>query len=204
MALIRWQPFQEMDSLQRDLNRLFDVSKRESSQQFVPLAEISETEDKIYLEVEVPGMNTNDLDVQVTKEAVAIYGKRVAPSRLKQNPHAIQSEFRYGKFSRVIALPTLINNSAVRGSYQNGILTLELPKLQEENTAVKVNLSSSGDRPTSESTEPEPESDAANADAEKPNKPDGGYGNTTETDLWNDKESSDSDRGDRSSTKETE
>ena len=56
---------------------------------------------------------------------------------------------------------------------------------------VQVNLSSNGDCLASKSEEPQPESDAANADTEKPNQPDGGYGNTTETKPWNE-ESSDS------------
>ena len=184
MTLIHWQPFSEMNSLQRDMNRLFDTlepMERESGQQFIPLIEMSETEDTIYLLVEVPGMNADDLDVRVTKEAVSIYGDR--QSSFKQNG-MVRSEFRYGKFSRVIPLPTIVNNSAVKGNYQNGIMTLELPKLKEENKPVKVRLGSSKDRATSE---PKPQLEkSADRDLEQPNSPYGGYGNTVEADLWND------------------
>ena len=183
MALIHWQPYSGMNSLQRDLNRLFDAlepMESESTQQFVPLIEMSETEDTIYLQVEVPGMDANDLDVRVTKEAVAIYGDR-QPSYL-QNGMA-RSEFRYGKFSRVIPLPTIVNNSAVKGNYQNGIMTLELPKLKEENKPIKVNLSSSNAQAISEA-KPQLEK-AVDRDTEQSNSPEGGYGNTVEADLWN-------------------
>ena len=187
MTLIHWQPFSEMNSLQRDMNRLFDTlepMERESTQQFVPLVEISETADTIYLQVEVPGMNANDLDVRVTKEAVAIYGDR--QSSFQQNG-IVRSEFCYGKFSRVIPLPTIVNNSAVKGNYQNGIMNLELPKLKQENKPIKVNLGSSNDRATLKA-KPQLEK-PADRDAEQPNSPEGGYGNTVEADLWNDNQS---------------
>ena len=187
MALIHWQPYPGMNSLQKDFNRLFDAfepMERESTQQFVPLVEMSETEDTIYLQVEVPGINANDLDVRVTKEAVAISGDR-QPS-YRQNGIA-RSEFRYGKFSRVIPLPTTINNNTVKGNYQNGIMTLELPKLKEENKPIKVNLSSSNARPISDA-KPQIEK-TAERDTEQSNSPEGGYGNTVEADLWNENRS---------------
>ncbi|MGF1590717.1 MAG: hypothetical protein ACFCU7_16035 [Pleurocapsa sp.] len=80
MAFIRWQPFSEMNSLQRDRNRLFEAfapMEQESMQpSFMPLAEMEETEDSIDHRVEIPGMDANNLDVQVTKEAVMINGDR--------------------------------------------------------------------------------------------------------------------------------
>ena len=87
-------------------------------------------------------------------------------------------------FSRVIPLPTIVNNSAVKGNYQNGIMTLELPKLKKENNPVKVYFGSSKDRPTSEAAEPQSEKPAR--DVARSNSPEGGYGNTDEADLWND------------------
>ena len=151
MALIRWQPFHEMDSLQRDMNRLFEalapMEQGSSMQQFMPLAEMEETDDAIHLKVEVPGMKADDLDVQVTKEAVMITGERKTQSKSNNNGSA-RSEFRYGKFSRTIPLSTRIDNTKVKGDYQDGILTLELPKAEEEkNKVTKVNLGS-GDNKT--------------------------------------------------------
>ena len=79
MALIRWQPFREMEALQRDMNRMFEslapMEQGSMQQSFMPLAEMEETEDAIHLKVEVPGMSADDLDVQVTKEAVMITGR---------------------------------------------------------------------------------------------------------------------------------
>jgi HSP20 family protein len=157
MALIRWQPFHEMDVLQRDMNRMFEAlaSNEQTSmrQAFMPLAEMEQTEDAIHLKVEVPGMNADDLDVQVTKDAVMITGERKSESKSENNGMK-RSEFRYGSFSRTIPLPSPIDNNQVKGDYQNGILTLELPKLQKlENKVTKISLGSSNSKSISESAQ---------------------------------------------------
>ena len=150
MALIRWQPFHEMEALQRDMNRMFEAlaSDNQSSmrQSFVPLAEMEQTEDAVHLKIEVPGMNADDIDVQVTKEAVMIRGERKSESKSEKNGMK-RSEFRYGSFSRTIPLPVPVDNSQVKGDYQDGILTLELPKLQkQENKVTKVNITSGSNK----------------------------------------------------------
>jgi HSP20 family protein len=157
MALIRWQPFHEMDALQRDMNRMFEAlaSNEQTSmrQAFLPLAEMEQTEDAVHLKVEVPGMNADDLDVQVTKDAVMISGERKSESKSENNGMK-RSEFRYGSFSRTIPLPVPIDNNQVKGDYQDGILTLELPKLQkQENKVTKVNLGSRNSKNISESSQ---------------------------------------------------
>ncbi|MBW4535865.1 MAG: Hsp20/alpha crystallin family protein [Pleurocapsa minor HA4230-MV1] len=157
MALIRWQPFHEMDALQRDMNRMFEAlaSNEQTSmrQAFMPLAEMEQTEDAVHLKVEVPGMNANDLDVQVTKDAVMITGERKSESKSEKNGMK-RSEFRYGSFSRTIPLPVPIDNNQVKGDYQDGILTLELPKVQkQENKVTKVNLGSRDSKNISESSQ---------------------------------------------------
>ena len=182
MALIRWQPFHEMDALQRDMNRMFEAlaSNEQGSmrQSFLPLAEMEQTEDAIHLKVEVPGMNVDDLDVQVTKEAVMITGDRKTNFKSEKNGMT-RSEFRYGKFSRTIPLPMPIDNTRVQGDYQDGILTLELPKLQKEETKVtKVNLGSNQNKNMGESPSQPELSGSATAE----NEDDGGYGNV---DAWN-------------------
>ena len=196
MALIRWQPFSEMNSLQRDMNRLFEAlapMEQESRQQmsFMPLAEMEETENAIHLRVEIPGMDANNLDVQVTKEAVMISGDRQSKSK-SQNNRMTRSEFRYGKFSRTIPLPTRIDSNNVKGDYQDGILSLELPKRkEEENKAITVKLGSSNSQNISQS-QPQPQLDSADntTATNMENEPEGGYGNTQ--DLWNEEASSES------------
>ncbi len=97
---------------------------------------MTETEDALHLKLEVPGMDAKDLDIQVMADRVAISGERKTEIKEKT-----RSEFRYGKFSRVIPLPARIQNTNVTADYKDGILNLTLPKSEEEkNKVVKVNL----------------------------------------------------------------
>ncbi|MBW4533186.1 MAG: Hsp20/alpha crystallin family protein [Pleurocapsa minor HA4230-MV1] len=137
-----------MSSLQRQLNHLFDDALTpENWSDFgnlakVPAAELTETDDAVHLKLEVPGMEAKDLDVQVMADRVAISGERKSETKTEEDGRT-RSEFRYGKFSRVIPLPVRIQNTNVTADYKDGILNLTLPKSEEEkNKVVKVNLES--------------------------------------------------------------
>ncbi len=142
MALIRWEPLREIDSLQREMNRLFDslTPATHNGSAFMPLAELHETPEAVMLKLEVPGLDAKDLDIQVTAEAVSITGERKSETKTEENG-MVRSEFHYGKFQRVIPMPVRIQNTAVQAEYKDGILNLTLPKAEEErNRVVKVNL----------------------------------------------------------------
>lgn len=151
MALIRWEPFREIESMQRQMNRLFDQMTNYNSglgsdgalidgTSFMPAAEIHETPNEVKLRVEIPGVEANDLDVKVSAEAVAIQGER--KTEIKHEDKGMRrSEFRYGSFARVIPLPTRIQNDKVQAEFKNGVLCLTLPKAEgEKNRIVTVSL----------------------------------------------------------------
>ncbi len=146
MSLVRYNPWQEMSSLQRQLNRLFDDALiPETWSDFskvskIPAAELTENDEALNLKLEVPGMEAKDLDIEVTVDRVSISGERKSETKSEENGRT-RSEFRYGKFSRVIPLPTAIQNTNVTAEYKDGILNLTLPKAESEKTkVVKVNL----------------------------------------------------------------
>ena len=146
MAIVRYNPWQEMNSLQRQLNRLFDDVLTPShwddfnNLSKVPAAELTETEDALHLKLEIPGIKASDLDIQVTVDHVSISGERKEETK-SEDKGVTRSEFRYGKFSRVIPLPKKVQNTNVTADYKDGILNLTLPKSEEEkNKVVKVNL----------------------------------------------------------------
>lgn len=154
MALVRYNPWQEMNSLQRQLNRLFDDALTpENWNDFgnwssFPAAEITEKNDAFHLKIEVPGIEAEDLDIQVMKDRVAIAGERKSETKSEENGNtrlsegvSFRTEFRYGKFQRVIPLPAHIQNDNVTADYKDGILNLTLPKSEaDENKVVKVSL----------------------------------------------------------------
>lgn len=144
MALIRWQPFHEMESLRRQMDRLFDdfagMSRETSSTSWAPAIELKDENDHLVLRAEIPGVEGKDLDIQVAREAVAITGEHRYEKKTEEKGF-YRSEFRYGNFQRTIPLPVPVENDKVKAEFKNGILTLTLPKAEEvRRKVVKVNL----------------------------------------------------------------
>ncbi|WP_066377697.1 MULTISPECIES: Hsp20/alpha crystallin family protein [unclassified Anabaena] len=149
MTLVRWNPWQELNTIQRQLNRIFEEDMLpttifDRTLVKVPAAELHETDDAVHLKLEIPGMEAKDIDLQVTDKAVYVRGERKSETKT-EDKGTIKSEFHYGKFQRVIPLPVRIQNTNVKAEYKDGILNLILPKAEEEkNKVVKINLDSVG------------------------------------------------------------
>jgi HSP20 family protein len=147
MALIRWEPFREVESLQKEMNRLLDrivptdVGNGEKmGLSFIPAAEMTETPEAVQLKLEIPGMEAKDLNVEVTADSLTINGERKSEIKTEEEGFT-RTEFRYGKFHRVIPLPVQVDNNNVTAEYKDGILNLTLPKAEEEkNKVVKVSI----------------------------------------------------------------
>lgn len=143
MSLIKWAPFGDIDALQKEMNHLFEQfvpARREQllGGSLVPAAELKETDTAIDLKVEIPGLAPEDIDIQVTAEAVSISGERKSESTTATDG-VTRSEFHYGRFQRIIPLPTRVQNTAVEADYKDGILSLHLPKdAEEQSRVVKV------------------------------------------------------------------
>nr|ACB37694.1 Hsp20-1 [Microcystis aeruginosa NIES-298] len=148
MALIRWEPFREVERLQKEMNRLLDrivptdVGNGEKvGLSFIPAAEMTETPEAVQLKLEIPGMEAKDLNVEVTADSLTINGERKSEIKTEEEGFT-RTEFRYGKFHRVIPLPVQVDNTNVAAEYKDGILNLTLPKAEEEkNKVVKVSIS---------------------------------------------------------------
>jgi HSP20 family protein len=142
-AIERWEPFREMETLQRRMNHLFEqmMPWEDGEFAFMPCVEIDETPDEIHLQLEVPGLEAKDLDIEVSENSVLIAGERKEESKTKEKG-VVRSEFHYGKFERVIPLSTHVQNDKVKAEYKNGILALTLPKTEDEkHKVVKVEVS---------------------------------------------------------------
>lgn len=146
MSLIRWQPFQEMETLRRQMDRMFDDLTgltRQDQTAWQPAIELQDTDDDVIVRAEIPGIEGKDLDIRVTREAVVISGEH-RYEKNAQEKGFFRSEFRYGKFQRLIALPVAVKNDQVKADFTNGILTLTLPKAEAaKNRVVKLNLAES-------------------------------------------------------------
>ena len=115
MALVRWQPFREIEEVQREMNRLFDEVMTPSNRRdgveaaFAPAIELEETPDSYQLRLEVPGMEPDDINIEATAEAVSISGERKSRQKLKTTASPAQSFATVGSngsFHCRVGLPT--------------------------------------------------------------------------------------------------
>jgi HSP20 family protein len=150
MAIIQWRPFRDImpwetlpaiENLQEEMNRLFrQLTPNENGDSellaFMPSAELEETPEAVHLKLEIPGLEAKDLDIQVSEQSVSISGERKSETKTEEKG-LVRSEFRYGKFERIIPLPVHVKFDDAKAEYKNGILTLDLPKTQQEQHKVK-------------------------------------------------------------------
>jgi HSP20 family protein len=134
--MTRWDPFNEMLSLREAMNQLLEDSfvapttGRRGQAGFVPALDLSETEDGYLVEVAVPGMKPEDLQITVENNVLTIKGEvRQETEDKKRNYHRV--ERRYGTFQRTVALPSTVKADAINASLTNGILRLDIPKAEE-------------------------------------------------------------------------
>jgi len=124
-----------MLTLREAMSQLFEESyvaptNGRSGQGFVPALDLSETTDGYLVEVAVPGLKPEDLDVTVENNVLTIKGKLDRQNEDRQrNYHRI--ERRYGSFQRTIALPSTVKADSIAADLNNGILRLEIPKAEE-------------------------------------------------------------------------
>jgi HSP20 family protein len=96
---------------------------------WAPPVDVAEEKDKIFVRVEVPGMNERDLKVSFEDGLLTVSGERQFERKDDRNYHRI--ERTYGSFTRSFSLPRTIDPNSIAASYRDGILEIEIPKLEE-------------------------------------------------------------------------
>ena len=138
--IIRRDPFFELTSLQDRVNQLFNQAfggfegfgfeQPLTSTEFVPPVDILEDEYNILLRAEIPGINAGELNITLENNVLTITGERkFNDEEKKENFHRM--ERRYGKFTRSFTLPGGVDFEKVNATFDNGILTVTLPKKEE-------------------------------------------------------------------------
>jgi len=129
-----WDPFREMERLQRQMNRLYAESFAPGLGLWrpgvYPLVNISEDHDYYYVRAELPGVKPEDLEITVREGNLILRGERKIPTEEKQvNYHRRERES--GFFRRVLGLPGPVNPEKVEAAFKDGILTIKLAKPEE-------------------------------------------------------------------------
>lgn len=133
MALVRWDPFRDLTSLQNEVNRLFsragggEVAERQA---WMPSVDVVEAQDSIKLKVELAGMKPEDIKLEVDENVLTVSGERRFEEEVREDKY-YRIERRYGSFSRSIALPQNVATDKIDAAYENGVLEVTLPKVEE-------------------------------------------------------------------------
>jgi HSP20 family protein len=128
------KPFAEFERLRRRMDRLFDewmpsTWKAGRTMGVFPLVNLTEDRESYILRAEIPGVKSEDLDIQATAKSVSISGERHIPQEEdKVSYHRREREG--GRFSRAVALSGEIDPDKVDAKLENGVLTLQLPKTE--------------------------------------------------------------------------
>lgn len=135
-SLIRWEPFRELLSMREAMDRLFEESfLRPRGRWLVPFdvealaVDMYETDDKIVVKASLPGVKPEEVDISVTGNTLTIKGETKAEEEVKEENY-IRRERRYGAFSRSLSLPTQVEVEKAEAAFENGVLTLSLPKAE--------------------------------------------------------------------------
>jgi HSP20 family protein len=132
MALIRWSPWRELESMQRHLSRVLDDSNQALGMEeshWLPAVDIRETADAIVVNAELPGIDKKDVKVDVKDGVLTISGERKYEKDVKEeNVHRIERS--YGSYSRSFSLPTHVDVNKVQARLEDGVLEVRLPKTE--------------------------------------------------------------------------
>jgi HSP20 family protein len=143
MAIVRWEPFRDLVSLQERMNRLFDESYRSRGGaaagqddewalggSWAPAVDIYEREGNIVLKAEIPGVDPKNVDIRVENNTLTLRGERKLDDEIKRDSYH-RVERSYGAFTRSFTLPNVVDQEKIKAEYKDGVLHLTLPKREE-------------------------------------------------------------------------
>jgi HSP20 family protein len=144
-TLSRFEPFHGVTTLQDQINRLFgDAFERQGEESsltsWAPAVDIFETEHELVVKADLPEIDPKELDIRVENNILTIRGERKFESKVSQDKY-LRVERAYGSFARSFSLANTVNSEAIKADYQNGVLTLTVPKREEAKPKqIKVNV----------------------------------------------------------------
>ncbi len=133
--LTRWDPYREMLTLRNAMDRLFDSNFVGPNLAWQPetmgvAVDVIENADGFVVKASLPGIKPEDLDITYQNNALTIKGEIKEEQEVEEARYYMR-ERRFGSFSRSFSLPTNIKEDAIQANFENGLLTLTLPKAEE-------------------------------------------------------------------------
>ena len=151
MTLVRWEPVRELDSLQGEMNRLFDTffgnggGNGSRMRRWVPAMDLVETEDHLVLKADLPGLDREDVSIEVKDRTLLISGER-KDEHTENADGFYRVERAFGGFSRSLTLPDGIDASGIQADFDRGVLEVKIPKPEERKPKrIPISIESGGE-----------------------------------------------------------
>ncbi len=137
MALLKWIPYRELLFLQERMRRVFEETIAKymglevpSGAAWSPPADMYETQTKVILKVELPGIEIEDVEIDVKDTFLVVKGDK--RQRVPNNEYYHRMECFYGTFQRIFSLPVVIDRTRIQATLSEGVLTIVVPKIEKE------------------------------------------------------------------------
>lgn len=141
MTLIKLSPFREMETLENQIQRIFNEFpfRNKMSGSFTPAIDLREDEKNLYLTVELPGIEKEDVKISLHNDLLTISGERKREEK-KEEENYYHLEMCYGAFNRAITLPVEVDSERIEANFKNGILKIQLPKSNPKDIAKTIEI----------------------------------------------------------------
>jgi HSP20 family protein len=138
MALVRWEPVRELNSLQNEMNRLFSAffdtpttgNGGAPARRWIPPMDLVETEDHYVLTADLPGLGQEDISLEFEGDVLTLSGERKAEQTERKDGY-YRIERASGAFSRSLTLPEGVDPDAVKATFEKGVLEVQIPKPEQ-------------------------------------------------------------------------
>lgn len=138
MTLVRWDPARELDSLQGEMNRLFDgffgtgrgQNGERTMRRWIPAMDLVEAGDELVLRADLPGLSEDDVAIEIKDGVLTVSGERRAEHK-EEGESFYRAERAFGSFVRSLSLPEGIDPDKVAANFENGVLEVRIPKPEE-------------------------------------------------------------------------
>jgi HSP20 family protein len=153
MTIVRWEPFRELNTLQNEMNRLFNTvfdapagqrGNGGTLRRWMPAMDLVETDEHFVLRADLPGMGEDDVRIELEDDTLTISGERKAEHETK-NEGYYRVERASGAFSRSLTLPQGVDAAAVAASFDRGVLEVRIPK-PEQRKPRRIEIGAAGQK----------------------------------------------------------
>jgi HSP20 family protein len=159
MALIRWEPVRELNSIQDEMNRLFNTffdapaARGSAPRRWVPAMDLVETDDHFVLRADLPGVEEKDVKIELEDRVLTISGERHAEHEARKEGY-YRLERASGSFARSLTLPEGVDADAIAAHFDRGVLEVQIPKPAEvKPRRVEISVGANGSAPAQETIE---------------------------------------------------